>query len=237
MFYELLMDIFELTKNINQVKSNIDAVCERCQIKRKVLLVGASKTMGQDVIDMVDKNKLLEVLGENRVQELTAKYRNGQNFEWHFIGKLQSNKVKYIVDKVSLIHSVDSVGLAKEIDKQAKKHNLVSKVLLQINMGREISKSGFYIEQIEKAIEEVAQLPNVKVEGIMAVMPICDRDKTIELFKELNAKWIELKDKYNYKYLSAGMTSDYELAIEYAGANIVRIGTAIFGKRSYDGKV
>lgn len=228
------MDILELTKNINQVKSNINAVCERCAIKYDIMLVGASKTMEQDIIDMVDSNHLLDVLGENRVQELTSKYRNGQSFEWHFIGKLQSNKVKYIVDKVSLIHSVDSVSLAKEIDKQSQKHNIKSNVLLQINMGKEQSKSGFFIEQIESTIEEISKFDNLKIKGIMAVMPICEREDTILLYKKLNAKWIQLKEKYNFEYLSAGMTSDYELAIEYAGANIVRVGTAIFGKRSYE---
>lgn len=231
------MDILELTKNINQVKANIKAVCDRCAIEYDIMLVGASKTMQQDVIDMVDSNHLLAVLGENRVQELTSKYREGQSFDWHFIGKLQSNKVKYVVGKVSLIHSVDSVSLAKEIDKQSKKHGIKTNVLLQINMGREESKSGFFIEEIEDAIENIVKFDNINIKGIMAVMPICDRQETIQLYKQLNAKWQELKDKYNFEYLSAGMTSDYELAIEFAGANIVRVGTAIFGKRSYNEKV
>ena len=139
------MDILELAKNIDNVKSNIAKVCLDCNRQNDVILVGASKTMSQDVIDAVNNNNLLNVLGENRVQELIQKYRDGQNFEWHFIGKLQSNKVKYIIDKVKLIHSVDSISLAKEIDKQAKKHNLVMPVLLQINMGKEESKSGFFI--------------------------------------------------------------------------------------------
>lgn len=231
------MDILELTDNINKVQTKILQTCNRCGRTNDVLLVGASKTMEQDIIDMVDGSKLLSVLGENRVQELLAKYREGQNFEWHFIGKLQSNKVKYIVDKVSLIHSVDSLALAKEIDKQSKKYGKVMSVLLQINMGKEESKSGFFIEEIENAILAIQSLENVKIEGLMAVMPICDKENTIKLFEQLKAKWCELKDKYNFKYLSAGMTNDYELAIEYAGANVVRIGTAIFGKRSYDGNI
>ncbi len=231
------MDILELTENINKVQSNILASCRRCGRTDNVLLVGASKTMEQDIIDMVDCNKLLSVLGENRVQELLAKYKEGQSFEWHFIGKLQTNKVKYVVDKVTLIHSVDSLALAKEIDKQSKKHDKVMPVLLQINMGKEESKSGFFIEEIENAILDIQSLDNVKIEGLMAVMPICNKENTIKLFEQLKAKWCELKDKYNFKYLSAGMTNDYELAIEFADANIVRIGTAIFGKRSYDGNI
>ena len=231
------MDILELAKNIDNVKSNIAKVCLDCNRQNDVILVGASKTMSQDVIDAVNNNNLLNVLGENRVQELIQKYRDGQNFEWHFIGKLQSNKVKYIIDKVKLIHSVDSISLAKEIDKQAKKHNLVMPVLLQINMGKEESKSGFFIEEIENSISEISKFENIAIKGLMAVMPICEESKTIELYKMLKIKFLECKEKYNFEYLSAGMTNDYLLAIEYAGANIVRVGTAIFGKRSYDEKI
>lgn len=234
---ELNMDILQLTENINKVQLKISETCKRCGRGDSVLLVGASKTMGQDIIDMVDSHHLLSVLGENRVQELVSKYREGQSFDWHFIGKLQSNKVKYIVDKVSLIHSVDSIALAKEIDKQSKKHNKVMSVLLQINMGKEQNKSGFFIEEIENAIKNIKCFENIKIEGIMAVMPICDQENTIKLYKQLHNKWHELQAKYNFKYLSAGMTNDYELAIEYAEANVVRIGTAIFGKRSYDGNI
>ncbi len=231
------MDIFELAKNIDNVKNNIAKVCLHCNRQNDVILVGASKTMSQEVIDAVSNNNLLKVLGENRVQELIQKYRDGQNFDWHFIGKLQSNKVKYIIDKVKLIHSVNSISLAKEIDKQAKKHNLVMPVLLQINMGKEESKSGFFIEEIENSISEISKFENIAIKGLMAVMPICEESKTIELYKALKIKFLECKEKYNFEYLSAGMTNDYLLAIEYAGANIVRVGTAIFGKRSYDEKI
>ncbi len=231
------MDIFELAKNIDNVKNNIAKVCLHCNRQNDVILVGASKTMSQEVINAVSNNNLLKVLGENRVQELIQKYRDGQNFDWHFIGKLQSNKVKYIIDKVKLIHSVDSISLAKEIDKQAKKHNLVMPVLLQINMGKEESKSGFFIEEIENSISEISKFENITIKGLMAVMPICEESKTIELYKALKIKFLECKEKYNFEYLSAGMTNDYLLAIEYAGANIVRVGTAIFGKRSYDEKI
>ena len=193
--------------------------------------------MAQQVVDMVDSEKLLSVLGENRVQELVAKYRENQSFEWHFIGELQTNKVKYIIDKVSLIHSVDTINLAKEIDKQAKKHNLIMPVLLQINMGKEESKSGFYIEEIEEIINKISSFENIRIDGIMAVMPILEKEATIKLYEELNSKWLQVKEKYNFKYLSAGMTNDYDLAIEYAGANVVRIGTAIFGKRSNYGNI
>lgn len=231
------MEIFELANNIEKVKDNIKAVCKKCGRENDVLIVGASKTMEQAVIDYVDSNKLLKVLGENRVQELTQKYRDNQSFDWHFIGRLQKNKVKYIIDKVKLIHSVDSVELAKEIDKQAKKHNLIMPCLIQINMGREESKKGFFLENIESAISEIAKFDNVRIDGLMAVMPIVEENETIQLYKLLNEKYTLLKQKYNFKFLSAGMTNDYLLAIEYAKSNIVRIGTAIFGKRSYNGNI
>ncbi len=231
------MNVCELKDNIQQVKNNIQAICNRLGITYDILVVGASKTMAQQVVDMVDSEKLLSVLGENRVQELVSKYRENQSFEWHFIGKLQTNKVKYIIDKVSLIHSVDTINLAKEIDKQAKKHNLIMPVLLQINMGKEESKSGFYIEEIEEIINKISSFENIRIDGIMAVMPILEKEATIKLYKELNSKWLQVKEKYNFKYLSAGMTNDYDLAIEYAGANVVRIGTAIFGKRSNYGNI
>lgn len=226
----------QLKQNIDSVKQNIQKICDKCGRNNDILLIGASKTMPQEVIDFINNEKLLSVLGENRAQELVAKYRGSQTFDWHFIGVLQSNKVKQIIDKVQLIHSVDSVGLAKEIDKQAKKHNLTMQILLQINMGKEENKSGFYIEEIENAIEEISAFTNLKIVGLMAVMPIVEQEKTIELFSELGKKYSQIKEKYNLKYLSAGMTNDYELAIEYAGANMVRVGRAIFGERNY-GKI
>lgn len=226
----------QLKNNIACVKQNIQAVCDKCNRTNDILLVGASKTMEQNVIDLVDKEKLLSALGENRAQELVAKFKEGQSFDWHFIGVLQSNKVKQIIDKVKLIHSVDSVSLAKEIDKQAKKHNIKMQVLLQINMGKEESKSGFYLEDIEQAIAKILDFSAIEIVGLMAVMPITTKEQTIKLFTELGKKYNQIKQKYNFKYLSAGMTNDYELAIEYAGANIVRIGRAIFGERDY-GKI
>lgn len=231
------MDILELKDNIQKVKQNIAAALSEVGREDDVVLVAASKTMPQCVIDYVDEHRLLGVLGENRVQELVDKYREGQSFDWHFIGNLQTNKVKYIIDKVKLIHSVSSVHLAEEIDKQAKKHNLVMPILLQINMGREPSKSGFYLEDIPSALEEVSRLSNVDIQGLMAVMPIADTAELIELYKTLGDTYRKFRQKYNFKYLSAGMTSDYLSAIKYAGANMVRVGTAIFGKRSYNEKV
>lgn len=222
-----------LTENINNCKAKIAGALSRANRNDDVLLVGASKMNGQEVIDVIDKYRLLTALGENRVQELLDKYRENQSFNWHFIGVLQSNKVKYIIDKVTLIESVDRFSLAQEINKQAEKHNLVMDILLQINMGKEENKSGYYLEDIERAIEEIKILKNVKSVGLMAVMPIADDNELIRLYKQLGAFYNSIKDKYGFKYLSCGMSNDFELAIEYAGANIVRIGREIFGERRY----
>ena len=151
------MDILELAKNIDNVKSNIAKVCLDCNRQNDVILVGASKTMSQDVIDAVNNNNLLNVLGENRVQELIQKYRDGQNFEWHFIGKLQSNKVKYIIDKVALIHSVDSLRLAETIEKEAAKRNITVNILIEVNVAREEVK-------VEKPVEAAPAVEEEKAE-------------------------------------------------------------------------
>lgn len=232
-----MLAIQVLTENIKKVLSNIEKAKEIAHRDDNIILVGASKTMPYELIEVIDRENLLSHLGENRAQELVDKYRDTQNIHWHFIGVLQTNKVKYIVDKVELIHSVDRIELAKEIDKQAKKHNKVMDILLQINMGREESKSGFYIEDIEDAILECRNFQNIRVVGLMAVMPKVSQEETIALYKVLGDKYKNLKEKYSLKYLSAGMTNDYELAIIYAGSNIVRVGRAIFGERSEYGKI
>lgn len=222
-----------LADNINNCKANINKALLRAGRTDKVLLVGASKMNGQEVIDTIDQYSLLEALGENRAQELISKYKENQSFKWHFIGVLQSNKVKFIIDKVALIESVDRLSLAYEIDKEAKKHNLKINILLQINMGREENKSGFYIENIVSAINEIKLLENVSIVGLMAVMPIIVEAELINLYKQLGEFYRNIKDEYSLQYLSCGMSNDYELAIEYAGANIIRVGRGIFGDRRY----
>lgn len=225
------MTLEELKHNINICENKIQKAMQRCGRSYNVEIVGASKTMTPDVIKIVNDNKLLNVLGENKAQELIEKYEYGNNIKWHFIGTLQSNKVKYIVDKVDLIHSVDRISIAQEIDRQSAKLGIISNILIQINMGKEGSKSGFYLEDIEDVIQEIILLDNVRVRGLMAVMPIADNITLIDLYRKLGKTYDKLKSKYEFDYLSAGMTNDYELAIEYAGSNLVRIGRAIFGDR------
>lgn len=222
----------ELAENIAICKEKVEQARLRGKLSDEVTIVGASKTMDFSVIDMVDSGRLLKVLGENRAQELVEKYRENQSFEWHFIGVLQSNKVKTIIDKVSLIHSVDRLSLAKEISLAAAKIGKVQDVLIQLNMGREESKSGFYPEEAMEAISKIKEYENIRIRGIMAVMPIAHDEKLIELYTQLREIFTKVRGG-DIDILSAGMTNDYELAIEYAGANMVRIGRAIFGERCY----
>lgn len=213
------------------VKSQINAALERAERDDEVVIVGASKTMSRDVIQVFDDNKLLTVLGENRVQELLDKYDIDNFVKWHFIGSLQTNKVKQIIDKVSLIHSLDRDELAAEIDKRSAAKGIKTHCLVQINMGKELNKSGYMPDETLAAVKRLLNYKNIVIDGLMAVMPIAERDTIIELYKNLNTIFTEVKTRYGMQILSAGMTNDYESAVEYAGSNMVRIGRAIFGER------
>ena len=168
--------------------------------------------------------------GENHVQEiLEKKDKLPADIRWHMIGHLQTNKVKDIVDKVYLIHSVDTIKLAKEIDKQAKKRDLVVNVLLEVNIASEESKYGFKEEELDNALKEIELLENIKVLGLMCVAPYTPTpEDNRKYFKEMNA----LKKKYNLDILSMGMSNDYMIADE-ENSTYVRIGTKIFGERDY----
>lgn len=224
----------DLKSNIALVKHNIDLAMTRAGRKDSVMIVGASKTMPKSVIEIVDDNKLLRVLGENRVQELVDKCNVKKNIEWHMIGVLQTNKVKHVVGNVSMIESLDRFALAEEINKQSIKREIVTDCLVQVNMGCEPSKSGFFPEDIDCAIQKIKNdYKGIRVRGIMAVMPIAEENDTILLYKKLKGIYEIAKDKYGLDTLSAGMTNDYHLAIEYAHSNMVRVGRAIFGERCY----
>lgn len=179
----------------------------------------------------------IEVVGENRVQEVLEKHGliEGE-VEWHLIGHLQTNKVKYIIDKVSLIHSLDRISLAAEINKRAQQAGLRMPVLVQVNVAKEDTKFGLMPEDVISFIKDMEQYPNLHVRGLMTIAPYVENAEEVRpVFKQLR----ELRDKVNslnlpyvdMKFLSMGMTNDFEVAIE-EGANIVRIGSAIFGKRA-----
>lgn len=227
-----------ISENIENIRKNIDAACKRSgRDPKDVLLLAVSKTVDVDRIKVaVDCG--LNSLGENRVQEIMEKYElMGENVKWHLIGHLQTNKVKYIIDKVELIHSVESIKLAEEINKQAKKHNLVMDVLVEVNMADEESKFGVKPEETESFIRELALMDNIRVRGLMTVAPNVENGEENrvyfrnmkQLLVDINAKNI---NNINMDILSMGMTGDYETAVE-EGATIVRVGTGIFGKRDY----
>ena len=200
-------------------------------------LLLATKTRTAEEINFAISQGI-DLIGENRVQELCEKYEKIQKnrVEIHFIGALQTNKVKYIIDKVDLIHSLDRLSLAKEIDRQAKKIGKKMKVLCEINIGNEQSKSGIKPEEAESFLKEISQFSNLEVVGLMAIPPILTDfmtqkqyfQKIMDLSLDISAKRI---DNINMSMLSFGMSSDYELAIE-CGSTLVRIGTAAFGKRN-----
>ena len=205
---------------------------------REVTLLAATKTRTADEINFATHECGITDIGENRVQELVAKYDDldldGVNL--HFIGSLQTNKVKYIIDKVCMIHSLDSVKLAAEIDRQAKKHGLIMDVLIEINVGREESKSGVMPEDFDSFVDEIAVFENIRVRGIMTIGPICaQKDEYIDYFQKTYSFFLDILPKKIHNIyrpvLSMGMSDNFDIAVE-CGSNLVRVGTALFGNRT-----
>ena len=208
------------------IKDNIKKIEEELKNSQ---LIAVSKTKPiEDIKEAYDVG--IRDFGENHVQEILEKKDKLPNdIRWHMIGHLQTNKVKDIVDKVYLIHSVDTVKLAKEIDKQAKKKDLIVNILLELNIASEESKYGFKEEELDNAFKEINKLENIKVLGLMCVAPYTPTPEDNRIyFKKMN----ELKNKYNLEILSMGMSNDYIIADE-EGSTYVRIGTKIFGERDY----
>lgn len=224
--------------NYNQISQKIACAAEKSgRGYEDITLLAATKTVDIDIINHAIESGV-KVIGENRVQEFLSKYENYSPVELHFIGHLQTNKVKDIIDKVSLIHSVDSYRLAEEISRQAVKRNITMNILLEINIGDEESKSGFCYDEAVDAVEKIAKLDGVRVKGLMAIPPICETPeqnrhyfaKMKKLFIDIGLKKI---DNSSMDILSMGMSDDYEVAIE-EGATMVRLGTALFGRRNYN---
>ena len=211
--------------NVNQLKSKYHSDNDVFQI------MAVTKTVEPEIINVAIENGI-NLLGENRVQEfLSKKDFYDKKADVHFIGHLQTNKVKYIINDVSMIESVDSFKLASEIDKHARQNNLMMDILIEVNVGNEISKSGVEFCEVNSLLDEISLLQNVKVKGLMAIPPVNSPESLYEkmqkLFVDLRSKKSENTDM---TFLSMGMTNDYPLAIKY-GSNIVRIGTGLFGKR------
>ena len=202
---------------------------------REVTVVAAAKTRTKEEIDALMQCAPDFVLGENRVQEFREAYNPA--YPWHFIGQLQTNKVKYIIGKVSLIHSLDRTELADEIEKRAEKCGVVQDCLVEVNMGSEISKGGVEPDSAVEFVKSLAGYGHIRVRGLMSVLPaLGDTPELRRLYAELQALYGEAcgikQDNAKIDLLSAGMTNDYHVALEY-GANIIRLGRAIFGERIY----
>ena len=228
-----------LKDNLKKVQTNIKSACERAGRKpEEVTLVAVSKMKPLSDIEELLETGQMEY-GENYVQELCEKYENiSKPVHWHMIGHLQTNKVKYIIDKVDLIHSVDSMKLAETIEKEAAKKNLIANILVEVNVAEEESKFGLKMEEVIPFIEKISVFPHVRVCGLMTIAPFVENsEENREIFTNLRKLSVDINakniDNVNVSILSMGMTNDYAVAIE-EGATMVRVGTGIFGARNYN---
>lgn len=223
--------------NLNEIVSEIKEAKKRANRDDDVLLLSVTKTVDYDLIDESIEWGVRDI-GENKVQDLLERINHyGDKLNYHFIGTLQRNKVKDIIGKVKLIHSVDSLRLAKEIDKRAKNIDVIQDCLIQVNVSKEESKSGVYLEDLEDFVYNILELSNIKIRGLMTMAPYeASEEELREIFQSLHDAFISIKNKnikqLDMDYLSMGMSGDFEIAIEH-GANIVRVGSKIYGKRNY----
>lgn len=228
-----------ITENLIDVQKNIEQACLKSNRSvDEVTLIAVSKTkplsMIQEVYDFNIRN-----FGENKVQEIMDKYDHmPKDTLWHMIGHLQRNKVKYIIDKVCMIHSVDSLRLAEEISKEAVKKQVTVSILIEVNVANESTKFGLAKEETIALVKEIATLPNIIIKGLMTVAPyVDDPEENRQVFRSLKQLFIDINkeniDNVIMSELSMGMTNDYMVAIE-EGATMVRVGTGIFGERNYN---
>lgn len=224
--------------NLKQVEENIRKACEKVgRDPAEVTLIAVSKTKPVEAIrEAMDYG--IRDFGENKVQELTNKIENiPEKLNWHLIGHLQRNKVKYIVDSACLIHSVDSLRLALQINEEAKKKGTIANILIEVNIAKEESKFGVAKEEVQDLLKEIKNLKYVCVKGLMTIAPyVDDAEKNRGYFSEMYKLFIDMRsenaDNISMEILSMGMTGDYQVAIE-EGATMVRVGTGIFGERNY----
>lgn len=227
-----------ITENLEQVRRNIKEACDKVgRDPSEVTLISVSKTkpvpMLKEAYDAGSRD-----FGENKVQEIMDKYPQlPLDIKWHMIGHLQRNKVKYIVDKVTLIHSVDSLRLAETIEQEAAKHGVEVSILIEVNVAQEESKFGLKTEEVTELVQEISKLPHVHIQGLMTIAPFVeDPEDNREIFRQLKKLSVDIEDKninnVNMSVLSMGMTGDYQVAVQ-EGATMVRVGTGIFGERNY----
>lgn len=231
-----------IKKNLNEIRDNIKEYT-RCSNRddKDVMLLAVTKTVDVDAVIEAINNGVTDV-GENKPQELARKYDIiGDKVNWHLIGSLQTNKVKYIIDKVYMIHSLDREVLCDEIQKRAEKIDRLINCLVQVNISEEESKHGLSENEVIDFIKTVSEkYKNIRIKGLMTMAPFTDQEDEIrEVFSGLKNLSIEISklniSNISMDYLSMGMSNDYKIAIE-EGSNIIRIGTSIFGERNYDNK-
>ena len=228
-----------LRENLKKVEENIEAACKRASRDRsEVTLIAVSKTKPVEMLQEVYDTGIRE-FGENKVQEMMDKYEVlPKDIHWHMIGHLQRNKVKYLMGKAALIHSVDSLRLAEEISAQSVKHDVTTDILIEVNIAGEESKFGTSREEAMALVEAAAKLPNIHICGLMTIAPyVDDPEDNRKYFRGIRELSVDIKEKnidnVDMRILSMGMTGDYEVAIE-EGATMVRVGTGIFGARNYN---
>ena len=227
-----------LKEQLKEVERRIQAACDRAGRKREeVTLIAVSKTKPVSMLkEAYDAGA--RCFGENKVQEIMDKHPQlPEDIQWHMIGHLQRNKVKYIVDKVSMIHSVDSLRLAQTIEQEAAKHNVCVPVLLEVNVAQEESKFGLKMDEVLPLIETIADFPHIKVQGLMTIAPYVENaEDNRDFFRQLKKLSVDIEAKninnVSMSVLSMGMTGDYQVAVQ-EGATMVRVGTGIFGERNY----
>lgn len=224
--------------NYKNILNKVSELSNNSAFGNDAVLIAVSKTKPVDMLKEAYDAGARD-FGENKVQELVSKYDElPSDIRWHLIGHLQTNKVKYIIDKAYMIHSVDSYKLAKEISKEALKHNLTMNILIEVNVAGEDSKFGVSLDECENLVREIAKLPGILVRGLMTVAPfVQNAEENRDVFRKLRELSVDLKskniDNTNIDCLSMGMSGDYEVAID-EGATYVRVGTAIFGERNYN---
>ena len=227
-----------LASNLQEVERKILEACEKAgRAREDITLIAVSKTkpvpMLKEIYDLGIRD-----FGENKVQELTDKAPQlPADLRWHMIGHLQRNKVKQVIDKAVLIHSVDSVRLAKAIEAEAAKRDIIVQILLEVNVAEEDSKFGLKVNEVLPAIEEIAAMPHVRIKGLMTIAPFVENpEENRTVFAQLQKLSVDIAEKnidnVSVDILSMGMTNDYQVAIE-EGATMIRVGTGIFGEREY----
>ena len=227
-----------LKENLANVEKNIEQACKNAGRSRdEVTLIAVSKTKPVEMLqEIYDEN--IRDFGENKVQEITDKYPQlPDDIQWHMIGHLQRNKVKYIVDKVAMIHSVDSLRLAQTIEQEAAKHDVCVPILLEVNVAQEETKFGLKTEEVLPLVESIAEFPHIKIQGLMTIAPyVQNPEENRPIFRQLKKLSVDIAAKninnVTMSVLSMGMTGDYQIAVQ-EGATMVRVGTGIFGERDY----